>query len=337
METDSSEFICELTYRAISSADFNIKTKAIWELQTQVLSWLSTSTCGAIVYGRARIGKTRALSSVAVGIQDKYGSEFPVVIWDITDHAVTEKNFYTSLLMAMGFQNIPRAHTALALKERVLNELYLAAVKTPFKRVVIMLDEAWKLDEKDFSWLMDLYNNLNHKDIQLICFLFGTRELKDFKTEFKDQGKDQIVGRFMINEFQFCGIQDIKELAVCLMALDKKTIRTNDGDSTILVSDYFFPDREGRTFLDLVNDYWNAFLYIQGEYCIKSTDIPMKYLIDSFILMLKNYGKFSPCKVAFPTSEELIKCVRESGYGESDDEYDSAKQQSPKSKLHRRY
>ena len=91
--------------------------------------------------------------------------------------------------MAMGI-SCPKRDTALLLKERVLNELILRACETPYRRVVLFLDEAWKFQEKDFSWLMDLYNNLNQKDIQLAAFLFGTRELKELKTEFKRRGKD---------------------------------------------------------------------------------------------------------------------------------------------------
>ena len=43
------ELTAELTLRSISSINFIIKTKAIHELENQIMSWLSTSTCGAII------------------------------------------------------------------------------------------------------------------------------------------------------------------------------------------------------------------------------------------------------------------------------------------------
>ena len=89
---------------------------------------------------------------------------------------------------------------------------------------------------------MDLYNNLNGKDIQLAAFLFGTRELKDLKTEFKRRGNDQIVGRFMINEVQFWGIQDLSEMHFCLIFLDKiymrDSLNTEVSDS-LFVSEHY--------------------------------------------------------------------------------------------------
>ena len=328
----------ELILRKISSASFIIKTRAIHQLEEQIMQWLSVSTCGAIIYGRARIGKTRAMTSVSRSIKEHYGEEFPVILWDITDHAITEKNFYTSLLMAMGFSQIPRSQIALALKERILNDLFLSAYKTPLKKVVIMIDEAWKFSEKDFSWLMDLYNNLSRKDILLTCFLFGTRELKDFKTELKSMGKDQIIGRFMINEFQFYGIKTMKELGLCLLAFDNMTVPTESGDTSILIGDYYFPDREGSTFFKLSQDYWDAFMELRSKYGIVAGDIPMKYFIDSFIFILDKHGRFGEERMYFPSKPEIIECIEESGYGESDDEYELSKHRKNKSnKKHKRY
>ncbi len=317
----NEEMISELTLRKISSSDFIIKTKAIHDLENKLLSWLSTTACGGIVYGRARIGKTKALNSIAETIRQKYGENFPVIIWNVTDHAVTEKNFYTSLLMAMGLERIPTHSTALALKERCLNELAMAAYETAFRKVVIMLDEAWKLSEKDFAWLMDLYNNLNRKDILLTCFLFGTKELKGYKSTLKSIGQDQIVGRFMINEFQFFGMLEPQELMLCLLAFDKMTTKTEWGGSDTPLIDFFFPNHEESRFCSLADSYWTAFMQVKAKHNIKSKDIPMKYMIDSFILLLQRYGRFSSDHIAFPGIKELVECVELSGYGESDEEY----------------
>ena len=70
------------------------------------------------------------------------------------------------------------------------------ASDTPFNKVVLMIDEAWRLDEKDFTWLMDLYNILRRYNLQLITVFFSTNELLDKKRNFKSEGLDQIVERF---------------------------------------------------------------------------------------------------------------------------------------------
>lgn len=321
----SDEELSEMTLRYISSSQFIIPTKSILELERKIQTWLTIGACGSITYGRPRIGKTVCLNYIAHKIREKYNSNEIVIIWNITDHPDTERNFYASLLMAMGIE-CPKRDTALLLKERVLNELIMRACETPYRRVVIFLDEAWKLQEKDFSWLMDLYNNLNGKDIQLVAFLFGTRELKDLKTEFKMQGKDQIVGRFMINEVQFFGIRELSDMQFCLISLDKMHMRDAlNSEISEKLLDFYFPNADGQNFFSLAESYWNAFQHVRIDKNILAEDLPMKYLIDSFNICLNSYGKLSPLAVSFPTEKELIDCVEMSGYGESDDEYERRK------------
>lgn len=190
----------------------------------------------------------------------------------------------------------------------------------------MFLDEAWKFQEKDFSWLMDLYNILNGRDIQLTAFLFGTRELKDLKNELKKRGKDQIIGRFMINEVQFYGIREVSEMQFCLVSFDKMYMRDSLVTETgIPLLDFYFPNAEGRTFFSLSEDYWSAFLAVREKHNILADDIPMKYLIDSFNICLNSYGKLGTSPVSFPGKQELINCIEMAGYGESDDECENRK------------
>ena len=66
-------------------------------------------------------------------MQERYGKDFPVIMWDVTDHAVTQKNFYYTLLTAMGVPH-KNSSTALTLRERTLNELVLRANETIFHK-----------------------------------------------------------------------------------------------------------------------------------------------------------------------------------------------------------
>ena len=83
---------------------------------------------------------------------------------DAYDHVPTDKSFYASIINAMDIGEIKtRTETALNLKERVINYMRIRASATPLKRIVFMIDEAWKLAAKEFDWLMDLYNTLQNK------------------------------------------------------------------------------------------------------------------------------------------------------------------------------
>ncbi len=317
--------ISEMTIRYITSPYFVIPTKEILDTEAKIKTWITLGACGAIIYGRPRIGKTRCIYHIAETLKSDTCGNVPVIIWNLTDHPDTERNFYASFLMAMGY-SCPKSITALFLKERIINTLITMACETPYRRVVLLIDEAWKFHEKDFAWLMDLYNNLIAIDIQLITFMFGTRELRDLKTSLKQCGKDQIIGRFMINEIQYYGIRDEKELSFCLASMDKlHMVSTGYEKLKETLLDFYFPHSEGKSFFDLAEPYYGAFLKVRERHGIRAADIPMKYFIDSFVICLSFYGAYGTNPVSFPEEKELIESIRMSGYGESDDEYDRKK------------
>ena len=306
--------IKKATFRFLTSSKFIIPTRSVLDLKQKVDLWLMMGTCGAMVYGRPRIGKTSCINYICKSIVEDLQNEEAVVIWNVTDHdAVTEKNFYSEFLLALGYSAKQR-NTAWVLKERVLNELTIRASETNQRRIVLFLDEASKLAEKDFGWLMDLYNNLMQKDIQLLSFLFGTRELKDLKHSLKQRGKDQIIGRFMIHECQYFGIKNIEELSFCLYSLDQEHIRNAVGEQMKeTLCEFFFS--EEYCFANISQDFWDAFQTVRIKRDIQAEDIPMKYFIESFIICLSFFGRGGPNETVFPTKENLVECVELSGYG----------------------
>ena len=103
----------------------------------------------------------------------------------------------------------------------------IRASATPLKRIVFMIDEAWKLAAKEFDWLMDLYNTLQNKyDVQMSVFLFGTKELLALRECLISDKQNQIVERFMLNSHRFYGIRSEMELGMCLMELDRQKFLT---------------------------------------------------------------------------------------------------------------
>lgn len=311
----------ELTMTMLRSDDFIIYTKEIADLERSIMEIVMLGNCGACVVSRPRCGKTTSMVYISHSLKDHYGDNFPVVMWDITDHAVTEKNFYSSLLTALKVTHSARA-TALELKNRVLSELVTLACDTMFKKVVLMIDEAWRLDAKDFTWLMDLYNILRRHGLQLITVFFSTNELLDLKKKFKAEGLDQIVERFFLNIYPFHGVRDQGELAICMHAFDQMNIATIAGsEEPVSLKDFYFPraDKEKR-FYDLTSTFWAAFTNIRVDNGMTVDDIPMEFVVGSFRILLGCYGKLSNKSVVWPDYKVIHESILRSGYTESDDE-----------------
>lgn len=309
-----------------------IPTGSIMELwEKHIKKWLMMSSTGAIIYSRPRVGKTVAIDYITEKIKILYNEHVPVIRWNITNHAVTERNFYSSLLMAIGIPEPKKSVTALTLKVMVINLLTaLAFGEQPdtgrfedyvpaLRRVVLFCDEAYLLDIKDFNWLMDLYNNLRQNKVHLTTFLVGSYELKDLKSYMISCKKDQIIGRFMIDEHEFSGIRTKEELALCLSTFDSE-MKIPGIFEPVIPSQRFFPDAyanaEGYYYL-LTDMFWEVFQRMREIKKIQYADIPMKYFIRSIILTMMIFGKGGVKESYFLDSVSITEAVEESGYSMS--------------------
>lgn len=317
------KMISAMTLRKLKSPEFMIATKSIFDLYEKMDNWILTGDCGAMIYGRTRVGKTSAINYISYKLRHQYGEDFPVLVWTLTDHVPTDKSFYASIINAMDIGEIKtRTETALNLKERVINYMRIRASATPLKRIVFMIDEAWKLAAKEFDWLMDLYNTLQNKyDVQMSVFLFGTKELLALRECLISDNQNQIVERFMLNCHRFYGIRSEMELGMCLVELDRAEVSDISGNKNgKKLSEFYFPEayKDGvAVFYTLTIDYWEAFQSVKKYYNIKENDIPMMYFMGSFIKLLVRFGKCGEEAVYFIGKEEIITCIKETGYGKT--------------------
>ena len=186
-----------MTIRYLTSRKLVFPTKSILDEERRINSWLGIGACGSITYGRARIGKTVCMKYVAESIRNQYGSREMVIIWNVTDHPETERNFYASILMAMGYE-CPRYSTALILKERVLNELILRAHENPFKKAVQLhsLRERIECLNKILpQWYIDKMEIFAHMDYNTARSYFGTYHMRICPKCLKD-GYHSIIHQF---------------------------------------------------------------------------------------------------------------------------------------------
>lgn len=301
-----------LLERYLFSINFTIPTRAILELKQSVNTWMEYGDCGSIIYGRPRIGKTRAILYITKELKKKYGNELPVFILNATQHTPSDKFFYSQMLKAVGSPECNKG-TVLMLKERLLNTLAASAMNTIYKKIVLFIDEAFLLNEKDYIWLMDIYNNLNLLDIQITVFLFGSEELKLLKNSFIARKKHQLVGRFMVEEFQFKGIQNVKDSFVCLLNMDKPLPDFSDG--TLILTQLFFPEafKDGKRLAKCDSMLWDAFERVIIGNNIIDSDIPMKFFITAIIYCLKKFGIFGNAKY-FPTEDNWDESVTNCGF-----------------------
>lgn len=294
------------------SNDFNIATPAIMNLKNQVLKWIADGTPGSIIYGRPRIGKTRAILFIASVLKSKYGRELPIYVLNATEHIPKDKFFYSEMLKVVGHPEFDKG-TVSMLKDRLLNTLFANACNTKYRKIILFIDEAYNFSEKDFKWLMDIYNNLNLKNIHLYVFLVGSEELVARKQALIMAKQHQIVGRFMVEECHFHGIQNVRDMSICLCNYDNPL---DVNENQLILTKEFFPDAyaDGKRLAETADILMDEYLKIMKEIGIPaSSEIPMMYFINTVKFCILNYG-INGKKLYFPDNEAWRNSIMNSGY-----------------------
>ena len=306
--------------RELSSRNFMLATSPLINLEKKINEWINTNNPGGIIYGPPGTGKTTAITYMMKALKSNYGDNLPVLRWVITDHTPSEKQFYSSLMAAVGLSE-PKIHeTAKALKSRIVNTLAASAADSRYRMIILFIDEASELTIRDFTWLMDLYNSLYQLDIILVPLMFGTYKLIAMREALREAGEEQIIGRFFTKDYLFRGLCEKNDLLQCMAALSQplyiKSLNRN-----VVLPEYFFPDAytDGHFFPNKLTDpYWDAFMCVQAEHGISNADgIPMQYFISSFKDCLTTYGKGGPYEKYFPEQGDLEQCIIDSGYLET--------------------
>lgn len=123
---------------------------------------------------------------------------------------------------------------------RLLNLFWTDAQSRRSDRAMLFVDEAQNWYESEFTMLRDLSNELSlQHGIQLIVVSFGAPQIVDVRSAFIHSGRTDLIGRFMIQQYEFFGIKSLEELRVLMACYD-------DVD----VSEY--PEGSGRSYTDFL-------------------------------------------------------------------------------------
>lgn len=146
---------------------------------------------------------------IAAKLHKKFGEELPVITWRCSERSTkTDKAFYLELNQAFGFpSSVKHGETAFDLKQRLENAIKLDTERTVYRKCVLFVDEAQWLLEREFNWLISLYNELDWDGSRLIVFLVGQKlEMGQMLEKLRKEKKQQILGRFFTRIFIFHSI-----------------------------------------------------------------------------------------------------------------------------------
>jgi AAA domain len=298
----------------IESHRYLIFTPAVYVFFRIVLQWFLSGATGGMIYGKPRYGKSSGIKCVATLLTEELKLPLPIVTVICRDHQIpSEGNFFEDFLKDLGHA-LYSSGKASAKRHRLTEYLTELVEKSGQDRLILFMDEAQKLHEQHYKWLIDLHNELERRGIVLIVLLVGQEELLHQFSAFQFAKKTQIIGRFMVRQLRFSGITNQKDMQACLANYDAGS--EYPPESGYSFTRYYFPaafdsDLRLENYAPMV---WQAFKEMREEAQLPLTrEIPMQYFCRTVEYVLTRFGTLEelPKDLSLAQWKEGI---RQSGY-----------------------
>lgn len=302
----------------IETGKYLISTNEIDRMYQAVTRWIENRTPGAIIYGRPRLGKTRAISYIINCLPQDFGKNTPIYHIRCRKYKNPNENFFFEDLLTASGHSISNSGKSIMKRTRLLRFLVERADFSRSNKVIFFIDDAQRLVEINYDWLMDLYNELEHYGITLTTILVGQKELVHQRSAFISGEKYQIVSRFMSQEYQFKGIESLNDLRICLMGYDDYCEYPSNSNWSF--TRYFFSEAFARGYRlqHSAEELFQAFVNLRSESGLSlKAEIPMQYVTLTVEYALRRYGNNG---LDLPAIEKIHweEAINHSGYIQSE-------------------
>lgn len=304
----------------IEQGHYLVPTKEVLRLMESLIRIVNNRLPGMIVYGRPRIGKTSAVKFAIENLPTQIGMPLPILIANSNSYRVpSEEKFFLDLLNDFKFP-FPARRKPAEMRRQIVNLMMEKAEKSKMRRIMLIMDEAHRLTEFHFNWLMDIYNELDREKISMSVLSVGQEDLLSRRTFFLEQKKSQIIGRFMTHEHHYYGIRTLDEIKLILKCYDSPEISEYPKNSGWSYTRYFFPEgyTNGSRLEEDASIIHQLFVDIRKEYGLASDfEIPMEYFAFTIENALKINGAHGE-QYEWISEEQWRQAIKLSGYIESE-------------------
>lgn len=274
----------------LEQGQYILPTLEINRLMEKIIQIINDGGPGMIVYGRPRLGKTRATVYAVNYLPAELVTPIPIFVADCKSYKVpSAEKFYRDMLNDFSFR-FESKKDEIVLRSQIVNLMHEKGERSNLRRVVLIMDEAQKMTEWQYNCLVDISNQLMRKQIRMTIISIGQEQLVERRSFFVTNQKAHIVGRFMPTEYEFKGIRNVEELEYVLQSYDESEFPP---DSGWYFTRFFFPESfdAGKRLKDFAKELFSLFLEIRQEYGLTGkVELPMEYVAFTIENALKTYG-----------------------------------------------
>jgi len=221
---------------------------------------------GTCIIGDFRVGKTKAIEKIVSELMQTF-PDLPIGIVVAKSHdPYTEKTFYTDFLgdFKHGGAN---TGTTMDRRNRVRMVMEADSRRSKSDKYLLMVDEGQNWDEQQWHLLRDLTNDLDMGKIRVLTVTFAHPELLNIRDSLINKRRTDLIGRFLLNPYQFTGLSSVKELRETLGAYDDGKNYSYPINSGISYSEFFLPKAwdSGWRLANEDEFFWSALAYIASR------------------------------------------------------------------------
>ncbi|SDU28960.1 AAA domain-containing protein [Verrucomicrobium sp. GAS474] len=274
----------------VETTNYVVTTTEIEKVGNAVLEWAGNRCPGGIVHGPQRTGKSRAIRFLSAALRKVWPKLFVVHFPCKSYQTRSESAFFSDLLKAAGHSLFDSGNIAKK-RDRLTEFLADKALSAGEDRIVIFADDAQRLSDTHYEWLMDIQNELQLRNVSLITILVGQPNLLEMRTMFSKSKQKQIVGRFMVHVIDFHGLRSAKDVKRCLKSFDEETEHPPGSGRSYPC--HYFPAawKKGWRLSSLSDPLWEAIGEAAREGGIKRVkEVPMQYFCRVIENILRRHG-----------------------------------------------
>lgn len=219
----------------------HLPTPSIQRAYAEIAEAVAERDAGVSFVAFSRFGKTFAISVLADQLAAAF-ADVPVLCTNATEHTIfSEATFYSELL-----QGCTRAPVgpgkARDLRNKLVRFLWTLAESRGSDRIVLFVDEAQNWTEPELTALRDISNDLAlFADVVLLVNLFGAPSLANTRAALLQAGRTDLVGRFMVRQYEFQGITSVSDFSETARCYDDVEISEYPPGSGVSFSEFFMP------------------------------------------------------------------------------------------------
>ncbi|MDX5297716.1 MAG: ATP-binding protein [Gammaproteobacteria bacterium] len=285
-----------------------LETPAMARLKNDIHRWMWTGATGAIVAGKARVGKTTAIRHLSKSLRTRGGHHVPSFFVSITRRdTATISSVFRNLCLSSDLR-VTNHDRADHLSDRFVHYVCDTCLANEVMQAVLFVDEMQRLAPRQLDAFAEIYDDLARLGIGLLVIFIGNDpECWRLAPRASDDQYAHVYGRFFTQHSGFQGLLSKNDVQSVVKQYDNLRYPA-DGPT---YTGFFLPDavRSGWRLSSMSDMLWRGFRRHQKAYQIPSWG--MQYFTATVNVLLSDY---LPRVLPDAVDDDLIdQCIALSG------------------------